>query len=112
MFQLQPDPTFDADVQVTRPGGGTDTLRVTFHYLDEDDYARAVADTRAAPLDVFAARLVADWRTDDGPAGAWVGMPVPCNAEGLEKVRAKQPRVLQAMIATWLHEVKGLPLKN
>ena len=112
MFQLQPDATFDANVRVTRPGGDTTTLRVSFRYLDEDEYLAHSEACRHEPVDIFAAGLVAGWEEKDSPTGGqWEGLPLPCNAESLKLLRIKQPRVLQAMVATWLHEVKGFPLK-
>lgn len=112
MFKLQPDPTFDTDVRVTRPGGEQTTLRVSFRYLDEDQYAEHTEKNRAEPIDVFMAPLVAGWEVEDCPKGSYEGLPMEFSTQALAELRTKQPRVLQAMLATWLHEVKGLPLKN
>lgn len=112
MFQLDPDPTFDADVGITQPGGSVVTVRVTFRYYDEAQYAALVEAHRAAPMESIIYALVADWATEDAPDGRWHGMPLPYGLSALEQLRMKQPRALQSMLTTWLHEVKGLPLKN
>lgn len=112
MFKLQPDPTFESNVKVPLPGGETRTIRVEFVYLDETQYADLVSGMRDAPIDVFVGGLVSGWHTQDDADGRWHGMDVPFSKEALTQLRKAQPRALQAMVATWLHETKGLPLKN
>ncbi|MDD3675807.1 phage tail assembly chaperone [Thauera propionica] len=111
MFKLDLAPTFGATVRIPQPGGAKVAVRVTFNYLDADQYRATFDKYRTKPAAEWLTQLIAGWETEDLP-GEWEGMPMPFSQDALAQLAIKQPRAIAAFVDTYQHEVLGLPLKN
>lgn len=115
MFVLDMEPSFSAVVEVPKPGGAVQVIRVTYHYLEPEQYKATVDELRDAPLAALLGRLVKGWDEQDGKGQdgrGWVGMPLPYSEAALDTVAAKQPRFLRSVLNGYLREVTGIGMGN
>jgi hypothetical protein len=52
LFKLDPNPTFQATVQITVPGGGSRPLAVVFRHKTKSQLATWIADGKQSDLDM------------------------------------------------------------
>ena len=112
MFKLEIDPTFDANVEIRKPGGGSQTIRVTYRYMPKSAYNDLFKEKGQESAIVLAQDIVVGWEEKDDKQGRYQGMPMPFSAEAMEQLDDAQPRAMSAIIATYVSEMQGFGLKN
>lgn len=111
MYQVEPNPTFKATVLLEKPGGGGQFVRIEFRHVTGDPLKDLIS-TKGGDNAVLMHDLIVGWDTEDGPNGAWHGMPMPYSLDALKDIQQKQPRHLRNMFKAYTYEVGGVVLGN
>lgn len=84
MFDINPNPTFDAVVTLSRPGSAPGAVRFTFRHLGTKAFRALMDEVAAGSVSDFDAvsRLIKSWDETDPE----LGVNAPFSLEALEKM--------------------------
>lgn len=102
MFNVDPDPIFEAPVKIHVPGKGAGVIQVTYKYLNLEEraaYIKALGNkTNAEALQ----EIIVSWREID----------TAYSPASLNKLLSKYDTAAKALFETFFRESSGAPEKN
>lgn len=99
-LKLTPDPTFKAIVGIPVPGGEPAPVEFTFKYRTQSDMDAWVNDPAKTNLDA-AKDCIIDWDLDD-----------ECNADNIALLCDRYGGAVQAILSSYIKELRGARAKN
>lgn len=102
MLKLQPNPTFEGEVTIRKPGGETEVIELTFRHMGRAESGKFLK--RAVKMDDAdsALEIVAGWRKVDGEF----------NRENMAQLLEAYPSAGGDILKAWLSLLGGEKLKN
>lgn len=102
MLELQPNPTFEGDVTIRKPGGDTEVITLVFKHKGRTEAKAFLKRATEADDADSAMEILAGWR----------GVNAEFNRENVAKILEDYPSAGGDILNGWMRALGGEKLKN